>query len=57
MFHPSLKSFYIRLINSTQIKILKLEVLSKLVNETKILIVLQKCQTYMHSMVRDFRAS
>ena len=56
VFQSFLKSFYIRSINSTQIKTLKLEVLNNLANETRVLTVLQKFQTYIHSMDRDFMA-
>ncbi|XP_053128738.1 AP-3 complex subunit beta-2 isoform X4 [Hemicordylus capensis] len=41
MFEPYLKSFYIRSTDPTQIKILKLEVLTNLANETNISTILQ----------------
>ncbi|CAI9571330.1 unnamed protein product [Staurois parvus] len=51
MFEPYLKSFYIRSTDPTQIKILKLEVLTNLANETNISIILREFQTYIRSAV------
>ncbi|XP_016322199.1 AP-3 complex subunit beta-2-like [Sinocyclocheilus anshuiensis] len=45
MFEPYLKSFYIRSTDPTQIKILKLEVLTNLANETNISTILREFQT------------
>uniref|UniRef100_A0A671KFL1 AP-3 complex subunit beta n=1 Tax=Sinocyclocheilus anshuiensis TaxID=1608454 RepID=A0A671KFL1_9TELE len=44
MFEPYLKSFYIRSTDPTQIKILKLEVLTNLANETNISTILREFQ-------------
>ncbi|KAF5919643.1 hypothetical protein HPG69_000244 [Diceros bicornis minor] len=52
MFEPYLRSFYIGSTNSIQIKILKLEMLINLVNETNILTILREFQTYIRSMDR-----
>ncbi|XP_074862732.1 AP-3 complex subunit beta-2 isoform X2 [Carettochelys insculpta] len=57
MFEPYLKSFYIRSTDPTQIKILKLEVLTNLANETNISTVLREFQTYIRSMDKDFVAA
>ncbi|XP_044139274.1 AP-3 complex subunit beta-2 isoform X4 [Bufo gargarizans] len=57
MFEPYLKSFYIRSTDPTQIKILKLEVLTNLANETNISIILREFQTYIRSMDKDFVAA
>ncbi|XP_034004960.1 AP-3 complex subunit beta-2 isoform X2 [Trematomus bernacchii] len=57
MFEPYLKSFYIRSTDPTQIKILKLEVLTNLANETNISTILREFQTYIKSMDKDFVAA
>uniref|UniRef100_A0A667GRX5 AP-3 complex subunit beta n=1 Tax=Lynx canadensis TaxID=61383 RepID=A0A667GRX5_LYNCA len=57
MFEPYLKSFYIRSTDPTQIKILKLEVLTNLANETNTPTVLREFQTYIRSMDKDFVAA
>ncbi|XP_055969902.1 AP-3 complex subunit beta-2 [Sorex fumeus] len=57
MFEPYLKSFYIRSTDPTQIKILKLEVLTNLANEGNIPTVLREFQTYIRSMDKDFVAA
>ncbi|XP_053843994.1 AP-3 complex subunit beta-2 isoform X2 [Vidua macroura] len=57
MFEPYLKSFYIRSTDPTQIKILKLEVLTNLANETNISTILREFQTYIRSMDKDFVAA
>ncbi|XP_057185166.1 AP-3 complex subunit beta-2 isoform X2 [Triplophysa rosa] len=57
MFEPYLKSFYIRSTDPTQIKILKLEVLTNLANETNISTLLREFQTYIKSMDKDFVAA
>uniref|UniRef100_A0A3Q3JZQ7 AP-3 complex subunit beta n=1 Tax=Monopterus albus TaxID=43700 RepID=A0A3Q3JZQ7_MONAL len=56
MFEPYLKSFYIRSTDPTQIKVLKLEVLTNLANETNISTILREFQTYIKSMDKDFVA-
>ncbi|XP_051917424.1 AP-3 complex subunit beta-2 isoform X3 [Hippocampus zosterae] len=57
MFEPYLKSFYIRSTDPTQIKILKLEVLTNLANETNISTILREFQTYIKSVDKDFVAA
>ncbi|XP_006152930.1 AP-3 complex subunit beta-2 [Tupaia chinensis] len=57
MFEPYLKSFYIRSTDPTQIKILKLEVLTNLANETNIPTVLREFQVQARGMDRDFVAA
>ncbi|XP_063052371.1 AP-3 complex subunit beta-2 [Engraulis encrasicolus] len=57
MFEPYLKSFYIRSTDPTQIKILKLEVLTNLANETNISTILREFQTYIKSNDKDFVAA
>uniref|UniRef100_A0AAY5F5K6 AP complex subunit beta n=1 Tax=Electrophorus electricus TaxID=8005 RepID=A0AAY5F5K6_ELEEL len=57
MFEPHLKSFYIRSTDPTQIKILKLEVLTNLASETNISTILREFQTYIKSMDKDFVAA
>ncbi|XP_078541103.1 AP-3 complex subunit beta-2 isoform X1 [Lissotriton helveticus] len=57
MFEPYLKSFYIRSTDPTQIKVLKLEVLTNLANETNISTILREFQTYIRSMDKDFVAA
>ncbi|XP_053552695.1 AP-3 complex subunit beta-2, partial [Bombina bombina] len=57
MFEPYLKSFYIRSTDPTQIKILKLEVLTNLASETNISTILREFQTYIRSMDKDFVAA
>ncbi|KAJ8417941.1 hypothetical protein AAFF_G00227840 [Aldrovandia affinis] len=53
MFEPYLKNFYIRSTDPTQIKLLKLEVLTNLASETNISIILREFQTYIKSVDRD----
>ncbi|XP_072403566.1 AP-3 complex subunit beta-1 [Chiloscyllium punctatum] len=57
MFEPYLKSFYIRSTDPTQIKILKLEILTNLTSETNISIVLREFQTYVKSQDKQFAAA
>uniref|UniRef100_A0A8C9V849 AP-3 complex subunit beta n=1 Tax=Scleropages formosus TaxID=113540 RepID=A0A8C9V849_SCLFO len=57
MFETYLKSFYIRSTDPTQIKVLKLEVLTNLATETSISIILREFQTYIKSMDKDFVAA
>uniref|UniRef100_A0A671KDS5 AP-3 complex subunit beta n=1 Tax=Sinocyclocheilus anshuiensis TaxID=1608454 RepID=A0A671KDS5_9TELE len=54
MFEPYLKSFYIRSTDPTQIKILKLEVLTNLANETNISTILREFQVlfYIHCLIK-----
>ncbi|XP_041034182.1 AP-3 complex subunit beta-2 isoform X2 [Carcharodon carcharias] len=56
MFELHLKSFYIRSTDPTQIKVLKLEVLTNLASETNISTILREFQTYIKSQDKDFVA-
>uniref|UniRef100_A0A8C8K2L0 AP-3 complex subunit beta n=1 Tax=Oncorhynchus tshawytscha TaxID=74940 RepID=A0A8C8K2L0_ONCTS len=56
MFEPYLKSFYIRSTDPTQIKVLKLEVLTNLANETNISTILREFQDD-HFNDKDFVAA
>ncbi|XP_051875519.1 AP-3 complex subunit beta-1 isoform X1 [Pristis pectinata] len=57
MFEPYLKSFYVRSTDPTQIKVLKLEILTNLASETNISIVLREFQTYVKSQDKQFAAA
>lgn len=57
MFEPYLKSFYIRSTDATQIKILKLEILTNLANEASISVILREFQTYVKSQDKQFAAA
>lgn len=57
MFQPYLKSFYVRSTDPTQIKVLKLEILTNLASETNISIVLREFQTYVKSQDKQFAAA
>ncbi|XP_067885577.1 AP-3 complex subunit beta-1 isoform X2 [Heterodontus francisci] len=57
MFEPYLKSFYVRSTDPTQLKILKLEILTNLTSETNISIVLREFQTYVKSQDKQFAAA
>ncbi|XP_070992471.1 AP-3 complex subunit beta-2-like [Oncorhynchus clarkii lewisi] len=57
MFEPYLKSFYIRFTDPTQIKVLKLEVLTNLANKTNISTILREFQTCIKSNDKDFVAA
>ncbi|XP_064413648.1 AP-3 complex subunit beta-1 isoform X1 [Latimeria chalumnae] len=57
LFEPYLKSFYIRSTDPTQIKILKLEILTNLATEASISILLREFQTYVKSQDKQFAAA
>ncbi|XP_078473545.1 AP-3 complex subunit beta-2 [Lampetra fluviatilis] len=57
MFEPYLKNFYIRSTDPTQIKTLKLEILTNLASETSISIILREFQTYVKSQDKAFVAA
>ncbi|XP_055968535.1 AP-3 complex subunit beta-1 [Sorex fumeus] len=57
MFEPYLKSFYVRSTDPTMIKILKLEILTNLANETNISTLLREFQTYVKSQDKLFAAA
>lgn len=49
MFEPFLKSFFVRSSDATNVKLLKLEILTRLATETNIGIVLRELQTYVQT--------
>ncbi|XP_043919639.1 AP-3 complex subunit beta-1 [Protopterus annectens] len=57
IFEPYLKSFYIRSTDPTQIKTLKLEILTNLANEANISVILREFQTYVKSQDKQFAAA
>ncbi|XP_062905380.1 AP-3 complex subunit beta-1 isoform X1 [Mobula hypostoma] len=57
MFEPYLKSFYVRSTDPTQIKVLKLEILTNLASEANISAVLREFQTYVKSQDKQFAAA
>nr|CAH0100612.1 unnamed protein product [Daphnia galeata] len=57
MFEPFLKNFFVRSTDATQIKLLKLEILTNLANESNITFILREFQTYISSQDRDLVAA
>ncbi|XP_077479623.1 AP-3 complex subunit beta-1 [Stigmatopora argus] len=57
MFEPFMKSFYVRSTDTTQIKTLKLEILTNLANEANISTILREFQTYVKSQDKAFAAA
>ncbi|XP_077442401.1 AP-3 complex subunit beta-1 [Vanacampus margaritifer] len=57
MFEPFMKSFYVRSTDTTQIKTLKLEILTNLANEANIATILREFQTYVKSPDKAFAAA
>ncbi|XP_069794282.1 AP-3 complex subunit beta-1 isoform X2 [Narcine bancroftii] len=57
MFEPYLKSFYVRSTDPTQIKVLKLEILTNLASEANISTILREFQTYVKSQDKQFAAA
>lgn len=57
LFEPYLKSFYVRSSDPTQIKLLKLEILTNIANETNIPPILREFQTYISSHDKEFVAA
>jgi AP-3 complex subunit beta len=51
-----MKSFFVRSDDRTQIKLLKLEILTNIANETNIPLVLREFQTYISSQDKEFVA-
>ena len=49
MFEPYLKSFFVRSNDPTHIKLLKLDIMTNLANETSISTILREVQTYISS--------
>lgn len=57
MFESFLKNFFVRSTDATQIKLLKLEILTNLANESNITFILREFQTYICSQDRDLVAA
>ncbi|XP_051906538.1 AP-3 complex subunit beta-1 isoform X2 [Hippocampus zosterae] len=57
MFEPFMKSFYVRSTDTTDIKTLKLEILTNLANEANISTILREFQTYVKSQDKAFAAA
>lgn len=57
MFESYLKHFFVRNTDATQIKLLKLEILTNLANESNITFILREFQTYICSQDRDLVAA
>ncbi|XP_022172802.1 AP-3 complex subunit beta-1 [Myzus persicae] len=57
MFEPYLKSFFVRSNDPTHIKLLKLDILTNLANETSISTILREVQTYISSTDKQFVAA
>lgn len=56
-FEPFLKNFFVRCTDSTKVKLLKLEILTNLANESNISIILKELQTYIYNEDREFVAA
>ncbi|XP_001948771.2 AP-3 complex subunit beta-1 isoform X1 [Acyrthosiphon pisum] len=57
MFEPYLKSFFVRSNDPTHIKLLKLDIMTNLANETSISTILREVQTYISSTDKQFVAA
>lgn len=57
MFEPYLKSFFVRSNDPTHIKLLKLDIMTNLANETCISTILREVQTYISSTDKQFVAA
>jgi len=57
MFEPYLKSFFVRSNDPTHIKLLKLDIITNLANETSISTILREVQTYISSTDKQFVAA
>ena len=57
MFEPFLKNFFVRSTDATQIKLLKLEILTNLASESNITFILREFQTYICSQDKDLVAA
>lgn len=54
MFESFLKSFFVRTSDATQIKLLKLDILTNLANESNVNTILRELQTYISSSDKEF---
>jgi len=57
MFEQYLKSFFVRSNDPTHIKLLKLDIMTNLANETSISTILREVQTYISSTDKQFVAA
>lgn len=57
MFEPYLKSFFVRTSDPTNIKLLKLEILTNLTTDTNVAIILRELQTYISNSDKNFIAA
>lgn len=57
MFEPYLKSFFVRSNDPTHIKLLKLDIMTNLANESSISTILREVQTYISSTDKQFVAA
>ena len=57
LFEPHLKNFFVRTTDATQIKLLKLEVLTNLAAEANISLILREFQTYIGTQDKDLIAA
>nr|XP_023022269.1 AP-3 complex subunit beta-2 [Leptinotarsa decemlineata] len=57
MFEPYLKSFFVRTSDPTNIKLLKLEILTNLTTDTNVSVILRELQTYISNSDKHFVAA
>lgn len=56
-FEPYLKSFFVRTSDPTRVKLLKLDILTNLANESNVSVILRELQTYISSSDKQFVAA
>ncbi|KAL1492701.1 hypothetical protein ABEB36_010917 [Hypothenemus hampei] len=57
MFEPYLRSFFVRTSDPTNVKLLKLEILTNLTTEGSVFVILRELQTYISSNDKNFVAA
>ncbi|KAG5899451.1 hypothetical protein JTB14_015304 [Gonioctena quinquepunctata] len=57
MFEPYLKSFFVRTSDPTNVKLLKLEIMTNLTTETNVSVILRELQTYISNSDKHFVAA
>lgn len=57
MFEPYLKSFFVRISDPTIVKLVKLEILTNLTNDSNVSIILRELQTYISNSDKTFVAA
>ncbi|CAG9855394.1 unnamed protein product [Phyllotreta striolata] len=57
MFEPYLKSFFVRISDPTNVKLLKLEILTNITNVSNVSIILRELQTYISNSDKNFVAA